>query len=90
MCKNTYIGLIILISSCCSLSSASQKLQSKEKRIVSKIVTNQAGKTYLEVDGKPVLYNSVQAWLPEDGDYELNMRKAQDVGYKVFTFSCEG
>jgi len=85
MCKNTYIGLIILITSFCSLS-ASQKPQSKEKQIVSKIVTNQAGKTYLEVDGKPVLYNSVQSWLPEDGDYELNMRKAHDIGYKVFTF----
>jgi hypothetical protein len=42
MSKKTYIGLMILITSFCSLS-ASQKPQSKEKRIVSKIVTNQTG-----------------------------------------------
>jgi hypothetical protein len=53
---------------------------------ISKLVTTEAGKTYLEVDGEPILYNSVQAWLPEDGNYELNMRKAHEVGYKVFTF----
>jgi len=57
-----------------------------EPRTVSRIVTNDQGKTYLEVEGKPFLYNCVQSWFPPEADYEIYMQKTAEVNYKVFCF----
>lgn len=54
--------------------------------VVSRLVTSEKGKTYLEVDGRPFLYNAVQSWYPPEGDYEVYMQKTAEVGYRVFTF----
>lgn len=59
---------------------------SDEKVLVSRVITGFEGKSYLEVDGKPFLYNSVQSWYPPEADYRLYMEKAAEVNYKVFTF----
>lgn len=57
-----------------------------EPRLVSEIVTSPQGKTYLEVEGNPFLYNSVQSWFPPEADYEIYMQKTAEVNYRVFCF----
>jgi hypothetical protein len=67
----------------CSQHAVAQ--QDKKLIVVSKLVKNNEGKSYIEVDGKPFLYNSVQAWLPANGNYELFISKAKEAGYNIFT-----
>ena len=85
MNRISIITVLFLIILAFNQNIDAQQINSKKQIVVSKLVTNSKGKSYFEVDGKPFLYNSVQAWLPVDGNYELFMRKAHDVGYKVFT-----
>lgn len=60
--------------------------------LVSRITHTPEGRPYLEVDGRPMVYNAVQAWkapAPEflmEGGYPDNMNKAHEVGYRIFTF----
>lgn len=63
----------------------------KKEIIVSRVVTTDEGKAYLEVGGHPILYNAVQAWKSSTGEflmknYAATMIKAQEVGYRIFTF----
>lgn len=60
--------------------------QTKEKTVVSRVVKNVAGKSYIEVDGRPFLYNSVQSWYPPEKDYSLYVQKTAEAHYKCFTF----
>lgn len=60
--------------------------QTKEKTVVSRVVKNVAGKSYIEVDGRPFLYNSVQSWYPPEKDYSLYVQKTAEANYKCFTF----
>lgn len=53
--------------------------------IISQISYN-GDKAYLEVDGKPFLYNSVQSWYPPEGDYAEYIKKTAELNYKCFTF----
>lgn len=42
---------------------------------------------YLNVGGRPLLFNGVQSWLPpHDHDYAVYMEKAKAAGFKIFTF----
>lgn len=66
-------------------------LKNSEVTVVSRVVAAAGGKSYLEVGGAPVLYNSVQAWKAPAKEfmvenYAANMDKAQQVGYRLFTF----
>lgn len=63
-----------------------QKAVGKETIIVSRITQTPEGKAYLEVDGKPFLYNAVQSWFPPEADYEIYINKAAEVNYKIFSF----
>jgi hypothetical protein len=59
--------------------------------VVSRVVNTNEGKAYLEVDGKPFLYNSVQAWKAPTkeflmDDYTDLLDKAHEAGYRIFTF----
>lgn len=54
--------------------------------LISRTVTNREGKTFLEVDGKPFLFNSIQSWYPPEADYRLYMEKAWEANYRVFSF----
>jgi hypothetical protein len=85
MVRITLIAVLFSITLTCNQKIEAQQIKSKKQNVVSKLVTTAEGKTYLEVDGKPFLYNSVQAWLPADGNYEIFMRKTHDVGYNIFT-----
>lgn len=60
--------------------------QTKEKTVVSRVVKNVAGKSYIEVDGRPFLYNSIQSWYPPEKDYSLYVQKTAEANYKCFTF----
>jgi hypothetical protein len=62
------------------------RAQTKTKTIVSRVVKNALGKSYIEVDGRPFLYNSVQSWYPPEKDYTLYVQKAAEANYKCFTF----
>lgn len=62
-----------------------------DSQVVSRIVRTDDGKAYLEVDGRPMLYNAVQAWKSPTEEflmegYPSNMDKAHDAGYRLFTF----
>ncbi len=57
-----------------------------QRIVVSRVLTNGLGKTYMEVDGKPFLYNSVQSWYPPEENYNLYVQKAAEADYKCFTF----
>ncbi len=63
-----------------------------KKEVISRITETPDGRPYLEVEGKPMVYNAVQAWkapAPEflmEGGYCDNMDKAHEVGYRIFTF----
>ena len=85
MKKNLFLFSFIFTIFYIPHSLASQE-KDPEPRYVSKIVTNEDGKTYLEVEGKPFLYNSVQSWFPPGADYEIYMQKTAEVNYKVFCF----
>jgi hypothetical protein len=54
--------------------------------IVSKIATNKYRKSYMEVDGKPFLYNAVQSWYPPEKDYSTYIQKAAEANFKCFSF----
>ncbi len=59
--------------------------------VVSQISKTVDNKAYLEVDGKPFLYNSVQAWKSPTKEYLMNdypslMEKADEAGYRIFSF----
>ncbi|WP_430811875.1 MULTISPECIES: DUF4978 domain-containing protein [unclassified Carboxylicivirga] len=84
--KVLYYSLMLsfLLSSCGQ--PAKKETTIGQPRLVSQLVTNELGKTYLEVEGEPFFYNGVQAWLPQDGNYEVFMQKAHEVGYQIFTF----
>lgn len=56
------------------------------KTVVSRVVKIASGKSYIEVDGKPFLYNSVQSWYPPEQDYSLYVQKAAEAGYRCITF----
>ena len=69
-----------------SLYAAAEPNQATNKIIVSKVVRNAAGKYYIEVDGRPFLYNAVQSWYPPEQDYALYVEKTAEANYKCFTF----
>ena len=50
------------------------------------MVKNAEGKSYIEVDGRPFLYNAVQSWYPPEKDYSLYVQKTAEANYKCFTF----
>lgn len=54
--------------------------------MVSRIVRSETEKVYMEVDGKPFLYQAVQSWYPPEKDYSIYIQKAVEVHYKVFSF----
>ena len=83
----TTIRLLILLSIFLLVRDCQNTpVNQTEPRLVSRIVTNDQGKTYLEVEGKPFLYNTVQSWFPPEADYEIYMQKTAEVNYKVFCF----
>lgn len=53
--------------------------------IVSQFKEHDNGKWYLEVEGKPFLYNAIQSWYPPDRDFDTHIRKAAELDYKIFT-----
>lgn len=57
-----------------------------EQITVSRVVKSKEGKAYMEVGGKPFLYNAVQSWYPPEKDYSLYVQKAVEAHFKVFTF----
>ena len=57
-----------------------------KKVVVSRVVKNAEGKSYIEVDGRPFLYNAVQSWYPPEKDYSLYVQKTAEANYKCFTF----
>jgi hypothetical protein len=57
-----------------------------KKVVVSRMVKTAEGKSYIEVDGKPFLYNAVQSWYPPEKDYSLYVQKTAEANYKCFTF----
>jgi len=57
-----------------------------KKVVVSRVVTNAEGKSYIEVDGRPFLYNAVQSWYPPEKDYSFYVQKTAETNYKCFTF----
>jgi hypothetical protein len=65
---------------------STERAETGAKTVVSRVVKNAAGKSYIEVDGRPFLYNSVQSWYPPEKDYSLYVQKAAKAGYKCFTF----
>lgn len=79
-----FIIAILLFAGCRNESNKDNKYVQSAKT-VSQLVTTAEGKTYLEVNGSPILYHGVQAWLPDDGNYELYMSKANDAGYDILT-----
>src|SRR5512133_545165 len=85
MRRQILIASILFIAVSCSNSSSVKQKEVQNPVLVSRLVTNSSGKTYLEVDGKPFLYNSVQAWLPPDGNFDIYMSKALEAGYKIFS-----
>jgi len=76
-----FLGIAIML-----LIGDSVQAETKAKIVVSRVVKNAAGKSYMEVDGRPFLYNSVQSWYPPEKDYSLYVQKAAQAGYKCFTF----
>ena len=54
-------------------------------RIVSQFKRHTNGKWYLEVDGKPYLYNAIQSWYPPDRDFRTYIQKAAELEYDVFS-----
>lgn len=54
--------------------------------VISRFVKNSNGKGYLEVDGKPFLYNAAQSWYPPEEDYSVYVEKTAEVGFTVFSF----
>lgn len=54
--------------------------------VVSRFVKEGNGKGYIEVDGKPFLYNAVQSWYPPEEDYSVYVEKSAEVGFTVFSF----
>jgi len=57
-----------------------------KKVVVSRVVKNAEGKSYIEVDGRPFLYNAVQSWYPPEKDYSIYVQKTAEANYKCFTF----
>ena len=53
--------------------------------IVSQFKRHTNGKWYLEVDGKPYLYNAIQSWYPPDRDFRTYIQKAAELEYDVFS-----
>jgi hypothetical protein len=84
--KFLLIGLTTTLLADGKLFAAEPNQAATAKVTVSKVVRNAGGKYYIEVDGKPFLYNSVQSWFPPEKDYSLYIQKAAEVNYKCFTF----
>jgi len=53
-------------------------------QIISQFVEKN-GKWYLEVEGKPFLYHSIQSWFPPDGKLEERFAAAARLDFRVFT-----
>ena len=54
--------------------------------LISDIKKVNNGKTYMQVDGKPFLYNAVQSMYPACGDYSKYVKCAAEAGFTVFSF----
>ena len=54
--------------------------------LISDIKKGNNGKTYMQVDGKPFLYNAVQSMYPACGDYSKYVKCAAEAGFTVFSF----
>lgn len=54
------------------------------KNVISRIAKGK-NKAYLEVDGKPFLYNAVQTWCQPGEDFEIYLEKAAEINYKILT-----
>lgn len=52
---------------------------------VSRFVQGAGGKWFLEVDGRPYLYQAVQTWYPPEGDFETYFSKTAGLGYRTLS-----
>ena len=66
--------------------AAKDSCAAPSKIVVSRVVKNAAGKSYIEVDGKPFLYNSVQSWHTHEAHCSNQPRNFGDANCMCFTF----